>query len=317
MNLRAWPALAFVRVLGAGTKVDPPGESFGPRRQWSHEFIWIRAGSVSALIGRRPVKGGPGTLLLVPPGVSDRYRWSRRERTIHSFLHFDVPTQPPGWPPPSRWPLARRLAPGDTAFQLFRQVLSCSPLADPRFAPVLGPAVELLLRLFLAGSPEPAAAEAPGLSQPVERSILWLQERLRRSSTRKPRLEDLARVAAGSPQHLCRLFRRELEIGPMECARLLRVERAGVLLEQTRRTAKEIAHLCGFENPYHFSRAFRAVYGMPPILYRERFMAGTHSRPPSPIFAHYPFQWVQSNPDGATPTREFEAMPARYRSSLR
>ena len=94
-----WPSLRNITVFAAGTKVDPPGATFGPRRQVSYEFIWVRAGSVTTWINRRKREGAVGTLFLVPSGVTDRYDWSRKEKTIHSFIHFFSGPDPKAWPP--------------------------------------------------------------------------------------------------------------------------------------------------------------------------------------------------------------------------
>jgi len=284
--------------------VDPPGATFGPRRQVSYEFIWVRVGSVTARINQQKIRGSAGTLLLVPSGVTDRYDWSRKEKTIHSYIHFfvgpsskipapgDPPisfgTLPPGWPSKASWSLSRHLQPGHILFQLFRQILS-SQLNDNRFKPLLGASVELMLRFYLCGSPEPPQEKDfdSGLSPAVEKLFPWLKDRVRNHSQQKMKLADMARAVSVSPQYLCRLFKKDLGIGPMECVRLLKVEYACELLERSQLTIKEVSNLCGFENPFHFSRVFKEIYGLPPKSYRVGFNQDGQMRPYSPIFSKY------------------------------
>jgi len=328
----AWLPLAPITVFVAGTKVDPPGAAFGPRRQPSWEFVWVRAGSVTARVNRRTIQGSAGTLMLVPSGATDRYDWSRKEKTVHSFIHFfsgaaprvwppegpSIPfgPLPAGWPSPSRWPLSRNLPPGHTLFQLFRQVLSYFPLRDEKFKPLLGPAVELMLRLYLAGTAEAPREKSfdPGLSPAVEKVLPWLKEGLRNQPGRKIKLSEMARAASVSPQYLCRLFKKDLGIGPMECVRLLKTEYGGELLERSQLTVKEIAHRSGFENPFHFSRAFKEIYGLPPKTYREEFQKGSYIKPYSPVFRKYQFTRVLSIVSLKHQPESFQLMRKKYRT---
>lgn len=315
MKHPAWSPTRSLTVYGAGTKVDPPGETFGPRTQWSWEFVWVRAGSAEVSVNGERFRGGAGTLVLVPPGARDSYRWSPREKTIHSFLHFKIKRLPPSWPPPSRWPRVRRLPPDHILLRLFAQVLALTPLGEERYRPVLGPTVELMLRYFLCGeSGREEPPLEPGLSPAVEKALQWMKDRVREKPLGKIRLPEMARVAAVSPQYLCRLFRRELQVKPMECARLLKAEYGGVLLERSRLTVKEIAVLCGFENPFHFSRVFKEVYGIPPKAYREGFRGKRLVRPPSPIFRKQGFQRVLFNRLVMPLDASFRMMPKKYRS---
>jgi AraC family transcriptional regulator len=327
-----WPPLEPITVFVAGTKVDPPGAAFGPRRQPSWEFVWVRAGSVTARVNRRTIQGSAGTLMLVPSGATDRYDWSRKEKTVHSFIHFfsgaaprvwppegpSIPfgPLPAGWPSPSRWPLSRNLPPGHTLFQLFRQVLSYFPLRDEKFKPLLGPAVELMLRLYLAGPAEAPREKSfdPGLSPAVEKVLPWLKEGLRNQPGRKIKLSEMARAASVSPQYLCRLFKKDLGIGPMECVRLLKTEYGGELLERSQLTIKEIAHRSGFENPFHFSRAFKEIYGLPPKTYREGFQKGSYIKPYSPLFRKYQFTRVLSIVSLKHQPPSFQLMRKKYRT---
>ena len=332
INYSIWPPLPHITVFAAGTKVDPPGATFGPRRQPSYEFVWVRSGSVTAQINRRKVQGSVGTVLLVPSGVTDRYDWSRKEKTIHSFLHFFAGPQPKVWPPagpsipigvlpaewprPSCWPLSRNLPTGHTLFQLFRQVLSYFPLGDGKFKPLLGPTVELMLRLYLGGSPDPPREKSfdPGLSPAVERVLPWLKERVWNNPLQKIKLSEMARSISVSPQYLCRLFKRDLKIGPMECLRLLRTEYASELLERSHLSVKEVAHLSGFENPFHFSRVFKEIYGLAPKSYREGLEKETYIRPYSPIFRKYQFTRVLSLLSLRHQPPSFKLMRKKYRT---
>ena len=64
----------------------------------------------------------------------------------------------------------------------------------------------------------------------------------------------------------------------MEYLRRVRVQQARVLLEDVDLSIKEIARRVGFEDPFHFSKVFHRIDGLPPSLYREALLAGAPSR---------------------------------------
>ncbi|WOO43530.1 AraC family transcriptional regulator [Rubellicoccus peritrichatus] len=81
---------------------------------------------------------------------------------------------------------------------------------------------------------------------------------------------QIARHAGVSPQHLVRIFKRDLNISPAALLWETRCEHAARMLRNTGFSASEIAYRCGFANPNHFSRVFKAHYnGVPPAAYRR------------------------------------------------
>ncbi|MEV1171631.1 helix-turn-helix domain-containing protein, partial [Nonomuraea sp. NPDC049784] len=53
-----------------------------------------------------------------------------------------------------------------------------------------------------------------------------------------------------------------------------RVRRAASLLEVTDLDVGQVAAASGFVSPFHFSRAFKREYGLPPRDYRARLRNG-------------------------------------------
>lgn len=72
-----------------------------------------------------------------------------------------------------------------------------------------------------------------------------------------------------SPGHFSELFSREVGMPPAAYLRRLRLEKARTLLRETDLPAGQIALDTGFGDAAHFSRAFRAVYGVSPLGYRR------------------------------------------------
>jgi AraC-like DNA-binding protein len=84
-------------------------------------------------------------------------------------------------------------------------------------------------------------------------------------------LADLARRANLSVSQLGREFRRLFGMSPGDYILRVRLMVARRKLETTGTAVGQIALDCGFYDQSHFTRAFRADTGLPPLEYRRRF----------------------------------------------
>ncbi len=259
--------------------VYPPGATFGPRRLDDFEFVWIVEGRAVAHYNGQRIEAPENTVLLPRPGMIDRYEWDTRRRTVHAFFHFNFTVPSRGWPPLRQWPLSRLMPQDDILRPLFRFALNASTMSAPARSILVRPSVELMLRCFVSGKLTTATETAADLPPPVEKALEAIRAIAFQQPPRPVTLADLARTAHVTPEHLCRLFRKHLDCGPLECARLARLQSAATLLDRTNMAVKEIAAAVGFISPYHFSRAFRAAYQLPPKEYRRAVREGRPVRP--------------------------------------
>jgi AraC family transcriptional regulator len=94
----------------------------------------------------------------------------------------------------------------------------------------------------------------------LSRVVEFVEERLEGRLA----LRELAEVAALSPFHFLRAFRRATGITPHAYVTARRMERAQRLLLGTDRPVLEIATRMGYANPAHVRRAFRLAFGVAP-----------------------------------------------------
>lgn len=83
----------------------------------------------------------------------------------------------------------------------------------------------------------------------------------------------IARAVHLSPKHLARCFRQSLGIAPMAYVRRYRLSLARQRLVTTDQPITRIALDTGFREVAHFSRAFRAQFGVSPRILREHSRA--------------------------------------------
>ena len=83
-------------------------------------------------------------------------------------------------------------------------------------------------------------------------------------------LERLAQVAELSPYYLTRLFRYYTGRGVMAYLADVRHREALALLRDTDLAVADVARSVGYDDPYYFSRVFKAREGCAPLYYRRR-----------------------------------------------
>lgn len=81
-------------------------------------------------------------------------------------------------------------------------------------------------------------------------------------------LARLARQIGVHPVHLARSFRAALGRTPGDYARARRLQAAAARLLRSREPLAEVALAAGYFDQAHFTRAFRAAFGLPPARWR-------------------------------------------------
>ncbi|MEU7362371.1 MULTISPECIES: AraC family transcriptional regulator [Streptomyces] len=261
----------------------PPVPAAGPRRLIAREggeylFVGLR-GAGGALLGRQPATDtalGPGDICFYDvhqPPVLDFPRHARLKvfllsRHLLGLARSDVPrlTHAPVTPT-SR--LGALLSPflsdfADTA------AVARSAVGDM----LAWNAVSLLSTLAGEHLADQARGREPDTRAPLMSDILDFID-LRLSDTGlSPKA--IARAHHISVRYLHKLFREEgTTVGRLiqrrrlaECRRVLTLRSAENL------TIAAVAHRWGFASPTHFSRVFRATYGMSPSEWRELAVRG-------------------------------------------
>jgi YesN/AraC family two-component response regulator len=96
------------------------------------------------------------------------------------------------------------------------------------------------------------------------RALAFMREHFAEDIT----LDDVARAAALSKFHFCRLFHHETGVLFHEFLHQIRVTRAKELLADRHWTVSEVAYTVGFNDLSHFDRTFRRIVGRSPTEYR-------------------------------------------------
>lgn len=97
-------------------------------------------------------------------------------------------------------------------------------------------------------------------------------------------LDGIAKACHVNKAHLCRLFQRFDSQTPYRYLMQLKMREAAKRLQKKGSLVKQVGYELGFEDPFHFCRAFKNVFGLSPAAFKRlRQPHKPESRPPSQV----------------------------------
>jgi AraC family transcriptional regulator len=109
-------------------------------------------------------------------------------------------------------------------------------------------------------------------SEPAREAFLRCKALIDAEAERLSTLEEIAHATGVEASSVCRWFRRYQGASPYQYLLRRKMNLAAEYLVEHGGLVKEVAQRVGFSDPYHFSRAFKAVHGVAPralLQYRQ------------------------------------------------
>lgn len=95
------------------------------------------------------------------------------------------------------------------------------------------------------------------------------RQHIERNVQRLKTLRQIAQECHVNAAYLCRLFQRYDHQSPYHFLMRLKMNLAAEWLQQPGALVKQIAERAGFSDQFHFSRAFKSVFGVAPDIFRR------------------------------------------------
>lgn len=147
---------------------------------------------------------------------------------------------------------------------LFDELIRSGGTGAPRSAELCARLLECLA-LKLAG----LRAPTPGPDTMAFTTWQHCRDHIQQHFKRLRTLEQISAECHVNGAYLCRLFRRYDHHSPYQHLLRLKLHHAAELLQQPDALVKQVAEQVGFGDAFHFSRAFKSVFGLAPDAFRR------------------------------------------------
>ncbi len=121
----------------------------------------------------------------------------------------------------------------------------------------------LLLRQLILYADDTSLPQQEAFS-PAWQTYLRCRQHIERNCLEITSIKQVASECFVDIAYLARLFKRYAEETPLQFLTRLKMAHAADLLSKGDLLVKQVAEQIGFADPYHFSRVFKRVYGIPP-----------------------------------------------------
>ena len=248
-----------------------PGETRGMALQTTYQVMCIHSGEAFVRIGDRIALHVPaGHAVLYRPQDLAHRRTIGRTPSVQTWVAA-VPDALSNdqMAALDAAPASQRFSPATDGLHsaIVDVSVGTDALEDPAADGVLLPLVVGALMLY---AQEARRAGHLAFAERLHPAVTAAQELARRQLDQPIGLRELAAAGHVTPEHLVRLFRRDLGTTPARYLWQQRV-RAGIhLLEHTTLPIAEVAHRAGFQTASHFSRAVRQATHLRPGELRRR-----------------------------------------------
>lgn len=236
---------------------------------WAHLCLTIDGG-YQVDWGRTRLGCGPASLVFHAPGQAYGARiWDGGSRCLTVDIDPAALVRTDGALPDfERLNVVRRAPPHWLAFQLRRELELNDDLSSESVASIV---IALFAELGSRPGFEPRSTPPPWLKR--------VQEQIHDQFSQHHTLKSLAQTAGVHHVHLVRDFRRHFGCTVGHYIRQRRIEFACHRLTASADPLSAIAFEAGFADQSHFTNTFRRMVGMPPGIFRARFIAPTHRLP--------------------------------------
>jgi AraC family transcriptional regulator len=217
---------------------------------------------VSSAADAEPVSSGRA-LIFNPAGTTHRDRFEARSRVVEGrFLTLSIAAELTDASTSGAHALERATALHDERAVAIAERLVRECRVHSRDATLMRESLALSLLAAVGRVRTSKASSAPA----------WLaiaRELLDDRCSEDVRIADVAHAAGVHPVHLARVFRRHLGCTPGDYLRRRRLDRARVLLRETKRSLSDIALSSGYADQSHFATAFKCDTALTPSAYRR------------------------------------------------
>ncbi|HWI55891.1 MAG TPA: AraC family transcriptional regulator [Bacillota bacterium] len=227
------------------------------------EYVTRGRGSVRLQGEEHPLQ--PGRLFSYGPGIRQDIVGDPAEPLVKYFVNFTgrqakALLEGCGLPPGS----VAQVFPPTELQAVFEELIHCGLKGTRYSGPVCAKLLECL-GLKIAESRAPLEGTERLAFTTYQQARQHIQQHFQRLRT----LEQISAECHVNNAYLCRLFRRYDHQSPYQFLLRLKMNFAAERLQRPEALVKQVAEETGFGDAFHFSRAFKSVFGLSPDAFRR------------------------------------------------
>ena len=230
---------------------------------YSVEFVARGKGTLT-LDGRKHALS-PGKVFAYGPGVSHLITTDPDDRLVKYFVDFTGPNASrilrKYGPAPGQ---AVQVTSPDVILRIFDDLIKNGE-TDSRYSPLLCATIVQQLILKIAETTVLEEVQTSAAFSTYQKC----REFIRNNCLALRNLEDVAEQCHIDTSYLCRLFKRFDNQSPYQYLMRLKMNAAAQRLHAPDALVKKVAYELGYADPFHFSRAFKKVFGVSPETFKS------------------------------------------------
>jgi AraC-like DNA-binding protein/quercetin dioxygenase-like cupin family protein len=226
---------------------------------------YVARGRGSVTLNRRRHELQAGTIFSYGPGVRQNITANSADPPVKYFVNFagnkskDILRQcslPPG--------TVSQVFPPNKIQNLFDELIYCGRRGSPGSVDLCGRLLECLV-LTISEARVPATGAGTLAYSTYQQCRQHIENRFLELKT----LQQIAQECHVDGAYLCRLFQKFDHQTPYQFLMRLKMNLAAEWLRQPGAMVKQVAERIGFSDQFHFSRAFKSVFGAAPEIFRR------------------------------------------------
>ncbi|MCH6255005.1 AraC family transcriptional regulator [Puniceicoccaceae bacterium K14] len=257
--------------VSIGQALYPPKGVFGPKQLKEYQLFVLVSGNSILNTEGSDHSVAPGEVRLLMPGMQLlRFDEDRSSQQIWCSVSPDALTPAQR----KRLEAAPRQAKATTRLLTLLELAISLPYGAGKDSPDLLLSLATSAILEYLHSCAPIQNDKISEPNPLRLALEYIEQHYQS----KIDLSTLAKASGASIAHITRMFTSHLETPPMRYVWSYRARRGALLLQETGLSVSEIAHITGFQTPFHFSRWIKKTHNLSPRALRQ-----SNWRPSQPL----------------------------------